>query len=372
VERFDAIVCGGGPAGACAAWRLASAGASCLVIGHGVPGGKVCGGALGTRAKKHLISSGMLSADDLSRLSLREQPSMTCFHGYEPLRAFTSPGDPITMIDRLSFDAFLLDRAERAGAAVLGDDPVAAVRDGGGRVETRSGNVFAAGATIGADGAAGPVGMSFRPPGRRHPAGVALECFIGMPSGFPEEIGIHFGLTDYGYAWVFPRRDDVCVGIGSLGGRASPPALLEALERLMRRLGLEPPGRGALRAAPIPSGRPSRKLGAGRVFLAGDAAGLTDRLTGEGLSHAVESGFLAAEAVIAGWDRKRLSRTALRGCLGIVRESCLARHLVYHPLFRNRAMRGLRENAKFFEGYWGLVSGNTGYAGMLAGFLRRK
>lgn len=371
MERFDAIVCGGGPAGACAAWLLASSGASCLVIGHAVTGGKVCGGALGTRAKSHLISSGILSTGDLSRLSLREQFSMTCFCGPEPLRTYTSPGDPITMLDRLSFDALLLDRAERAGARILADDPVKTVGEGGRSVETRSGKVFAAGATIGADGAAGPVGMSFRPPCRRHPAGVGIECFREMPSGFPPQIGIHFGLTDYGYAWVFPRRDDVCIGIGSLDGRMSPPALLDALGSLMGRLSLESFGPGSLRAAPIPSGRPSRTLGTGRVFLAGDAAGLTDQLTGEGIGHAVESGLLAAEAVISGWDRRRLSRKALRGCLGIVRESFLARHLVYHPLLRNRAMRGLREDRKFFEGYWKLFSGRTGYAAMLAGFLRR-
>ncbi len=370
MDRFDALICGGGPAGACAAWKLAAGGARCLVLEGHPSRRKVCGGALSARAKEMLTGSGMLSTDDILSLSLREQDSMACCHGFEQLRLYRSPSGTVTMIDRGDLDGLLLQKAVSAGAELLAGDPVESACRSGAGVRTRSGRVFEARMTIAADGAAGPVGMSFRTRRRRHPRGMGMEYFIPMTRGFPGHIQIHFGLVPYGYAWVFPRRSDACVGIGCLGGGRSAPELLACLDGLVDRLGLEHPVPRIPEAAPIPVGPPDGNLGSGRVILAGDAAGLVDQLTGEGLSHAVESGLLAAGAMLGGWDRRRLVDVAGRGCLRVVRQSRLARHLVFHPALRDRAMRGLREKDKFFAGYWKLISGTSDYRSMLVEFVR--
>lgn len=367
--RYDAIICGGGPAGACAAWRLASGGACCILLeASAVPRRKVCGGALGFRARDLLVASGMLTPGDLSAISLREQRAMSFSCGRERLSRYESEGPPILMVDRMDLDALLLSRAEAAGATVL-RGALALSLEGSSSVGTTSSGTIRGDFVIAADGAAGRIGRQVRN-GRGGAAGFGIETFVPLPDSFPAEIQIHFGLADYGYAWVFPRRDDVCMGIGRMGGRSRPRDLLGELMHLFDRLGVGRPALDRLKAAPIPAGPPPYRMGSGRVLLAGDAAGLADRLTGEGLSHAVESGMLAAESVLNGRGLPWYRREAASGCAGQVRQSALARHLVYGRPFRRLAMRGLARDRRFFDGYWELVSGSSGYAGMIAGFLR--
>lgn len=370
VVRPDAIVCGGGPAGACSAWRLASGGASCVLLEAApAPRRKVCGGALGFRARQRLVGTGMVSDAELSAISLREQTAMSFFCGSGRLSRYESAGPPITMVDRLDLDALLLSKAEAAGVVLVRGERAISLA-GAASVETSGSLRLSGDYLIVADGAAGRMGREVRGCCRA-PAGIGMEAFVPMPQGFPGEIQIHFGLADFGYAWVFPRRDDLCIGIGRIGGRSRPREILGNLMQLFDRLGLGRPGRGLLKAAPIPAGIPSCMMGSGRILLAGDAAGLADRLTGEGLSHAVESGMLAAESVLNGRGLPWYRRAAAAGCAGIVRQSAIARHLVYGRPFRRLAMRGLARDRRFFDGYWDLVSGSSGYAEMIAGFLRR-
>lgn len=369
MDGYDAIVCGGGPAGACAAWRLAAGGASCMLLeASAAPRGKVCGGALGFRARKRLVDAGMLSDAEVSAISLREQRSMSFHCGLERLSRYESAGPAITMVDRKDLDSLLLSRAEAAGAVVVRGGRALSLA-GDASIETSCTGKLTGDFLVAADGASGRIGREVRG-SRRGQAGFGMEAFVPLPAGFPGEIQIHFGLADFGYAWVFPRRDDLCIGIGRIGGSSRPHGLLESLMHLFDRLGLGRPAPGMLKAAPIPAGKPSCLMGRGRVLLAGDAAGLADRLTGEGLSHAVESGMLAAESVLNGHGLPWYRRAAASGCAGLVRQSALARHLVYGRPFRRLAMRGLARDRRFFDGYWDLVSGTSGYAGMMAGFLR--
>ncbi len=315
-----------------------------------------------------LHESGMVTPDDLDEVTLRLQDSMSCCLGLETLRKYRSDGPPLRMIDRSGLDPLLAAMAVRAGARLRCGVRVASVTPEG--ITTMSGEEVRAPVVVAADGADGRAARSIR--GRHgNPRGVGFEVFLPMPAGFQEHIGIHFGMASYGYAWVFPRRDDVCLGVGSCTNRTSTREMIGGLRALVAGLGLCWPGPGALRAAPLPSGRPDGALGRGMRYLVGDAAGMVDQMTGEGLSHAIESGLLAADAVLQGWTRREIYRRTARGCAGIVRQSSRARHLVYSPLLRGRAMRRLREDEKFFRGYWDLVSGDTDYAGMLRGFLRR-
>ena len=285
----------------------------------------------------------------------------------EHLSRYDSVGPAIDMVDRMALDALLLSRAEAAGAVVARGVRALSLA-GGASVATSCAGILSGDFVIAADGASGRIGRGIRG-GRGGRNGFGMEVFAPMPAGFPGDIQIHFGLADCGYAWVFPRRDDLCIGIGRMGGVSRPGELLGSLMRLLDSLGLERPAPGGLKAAPIPAGSPSCRMGSGMVLLAGDAAGLADQLTGEGLSHAMQSGMLAAEAVLDGGGLPSYRRASASGCAGLVRQSCIARHLVYGRRFQRLAMRGLARDRRFFDGYWDLVSGSTGYAGMIAGFL---
>jgi flavin-dependent dehydrogenase len=306
----------------------------------------------------------MLSQGELDSLTLCQRDSMSCHDRGGRLRTYRGGSPPMRMIDRETFDAFLAGRAACEGAELADGLPVEAVE--GGLVRTPRGT-FRCGSLVAADGAAGAAGRSLR--GSRLRTGPGLELFLPVPDGFPDDLQIHFGGVEYGYGWIFPRVSDACAGVGSCrpGGAGAMPAALDAM---LGKAGLTSSG-ARLLGAPIPAGRPFG-LGGDGAFLAGDAAGLTDQLTGEGISHAIESGLLVARAILEGWSAGRLRREAMSGCLGLVRQSLWARHLVYSPIFSGRAMRGLGSRDFYYEGYWRLVSGDADYRSLIPRLLRSR
>jgi flavin-dependent dehydrogenase len=269
------------------------------------------------------------------------------------------------MVDRSRFDALLLRRAREAGARVLEGDAVEEAGDG--RAATASGRRVRWDYLVVADGAAGAIGRRVRGVGGRFRPGAGLQAAVKGPAGGEHGLEVHFGLHPWGYGWVFPRDDDALVGIGGTGGRFCGGGLAGRMPALLRHAG----GTGAedLEGGAIPSGPVPEGLGRGRIYLAGDAAGLADRVSGEGICYAVESGLLVAEAILRGGGRGWLRRTARRGCVGLVRQSRLFSGLLYHRSLQPRAMRRLREDAKFFQGYWDLVAGRTGYWRMMLRFM---
>jgi len=103
-------------------------------------------------------------------------------------------------------------------------------------------------------------------------------------------------LEEMGYLWIFPKAEHLSVGIGTFLDKC--PVIRETLRREMRRLGIEVE-EARQRGHPLPIYVRHEPLRRGRVLLVRDAAGLVDPLLGEGFRHAVDSGRLAAEAVLA-------------------------------------------------------------------------
>jgi flavin-dependent dehydrogenase len=309
----------------------------------------------------------MLPGDEFESMVLREHYSMACYWKYDLLRSYTSGGPPISIVDRTVFDNALLEKAASAGADVITGDRLEDVEES--HVRTRSGRRLPFDALVGADGAVSTVRRKvFGSPGK--PPGLGLQAIVTGRIASVEEnplLQIHFGLVPYGYGWVFPRGEDCCIGIGAMTGRLTAPEMAEAFREFLMRFagGDQPPLQGAV----IPSLSLHATLGRGNVYLAGDAAGLVDQISGEGIGHAVESGLLVAEAILSG-DRREMERRASDGCAGSVRQSVRYRHLLYSRACQGRAMRSLRRKEKFFREYWNLVSGRIGYDGMMKRFLR--
>ena len=101
-----------------------------------------------------------------------------------------------------------------------------------------------------------------------------------------------------GYGWVFPKGDHANLGVG--GWMSEGPRLRDHLDRLARVHAVDPELLTDVRGHRLPM----RELGApaarGRVLLVGDAAGLVDPLSGDGMYEAFVSARLASEAIIAG------------------------------------------------------------------------
>ena len=107
---------------------------------------------------------------------------------------------------------------------------------------------------------------------------------------------IELGTIPGGYGWVFPKGDHVNVGVG--GWEAEGPRLREHLAELCRRHGIDGDALESVRGHRLPLRRSGFVPARGRALLVGDAAGLVDPLTGDGMYEAFVSARLASAAAL--------------------------------------------------------------------------
>jgi geranylgeranyl reductase family protein len=295
VERFDALVVGAGPAGSLTAYHLASAGASVLLVDKArFPRDKPCGGGLTTRAVRLLpFPVDPVVEDTVDRFEFRL--------GYGTTFERVSRGAPLClMTQRRRLDAYLAEQAAAAGATFRDGVRVAEIGPAADGVEARvDGNRVAAAALIGADGANGVTARALGL-GADYAYGVAFEGNVPHGVARRERYGgrlvLELGIVPGGYGWVFPKGDHVNVGVG--GWAAEGPRLRALLKRLCREHGLPDERLAELRGHRLPLRAPQSRLARGRAALVGDAAGLVDPLTGDGMYEAFYSAKLAAAAVV--------------------------------------------------------------------------
>ncbi len=318
--RYDSIVVGGGPAGTSAAITLTRAGLDVLLLEKKkMPRMKACAGGVPRKAQEFL-------GIDLSRLAGPPIRGLTISWRGEKSR--TVRGEEIQgwVVKREEFDRLLLDRARAAGAEVIEECPLTGFEQSATEVRAFTGKgVFTGRTMIGADGARSLVARQLGVD-RWRSYGFAIETRVKVPGRVLEEragsLSFDLGAAPGGYGWIFPLADCLNVGVGT--GRPGSRKLLEGLRAYLKREGL--PAGGEVRGGTLTSGIPLFGLQRGRCCLAGDAAGLIDSLTGEGIHAALFSGRTAAETVaehLAGrtpLDRyRRRIRRALGGNLLVAR-----------------------------------------------------
>jgi len=291
---LDAIVVGAGPAGSTAARELAAAGARVLVLDRAAfPRYKACGGGIPLRTERLLpfpISSVIEQSVDRIEVTYRGR------------RAFVrrSRGPFAHMVMRDRFDALLLEHAQRAGARFRPRSTVREVDlEGGVLVRCEDGFSASARFLICADGAHSPVG-------RRAGLGqgiaecAAWEVEVRRSPGCPPRdrtAVIDLGYHPWGYAWLFPKN-----AVESFGIILPRDQAATMKERTAAFAAARGAGRRAVdiaRGHKIRFRRGHEPIAGNRALLAGDAAGLADEFTGEGIFYAIESGRIAARAVLA-------------------------------------------------------------------------
>ena len=287
MERFDAIVVGAGPAGSAAAHRLASAGASVLLLDRArFPRDKPCGGGLTGRAVRLLPEPVESVVEDrAARVRLR-----ACYRGgFE-----RESGQPLVLLTQRSrLDAFLAERAAAAGADFRDGVRVEGVE--GTTVRLAGGDTATAGILVGADGANGVVARSLGL-AQEITHGVALEGNAPHDPAYRSTLLLEFGVVPGGYGWLFPKAEHLNVGVG--GWQREGPRLRAHLERLCGVYGLRAADLTGLRGHRLPMRRPETVLARGRAAVIGDAAGLVDPFSGDGIYEALLSARLAAEAAL--------------------------------------------------------------------------
>ncbi len=316
-----AIVVGAGPGGAIAALELARAGAEVRLVERSPwPRPKTCGDGISPLGVQLGRAAG-IAIEGAVRLEQARvtTPRETAFRGGWP--AATPWG---TTIERHEFDALLVAAAVAAGAQFVPATAVRALANHADAIEATlaSGDReygVRADVAILAEGATGSLAAKLGFPPYRSRL-VALRGYTDAPRALAQEYGLFYDrLVSPGYGWVFPigeRRANVGIAVDEklLARRGGDlRALLNrwlAESRFARELLGENPPLDDLRGGLIPTGR--KRRAAGRVFLVGDAAGVADPFTAEGIYEAMHSAHLAARVLAETPDlsraRKRYER----------------------------------------------------------------
>ena len=363
---FDVGVVGAGPAGAWAAYRLARAGARVVVVDHSHPREKPCGGGVTGRALALVAEAldGAASAGVVVRRATFHRPGGPAAHVELAARG-VSPASSLVVFDRRTFDGALLDAARRAGAEHIAERVTDVEADGTGvTLWTRRARVRV-GRVVGADGANSLVRRRLARAFRRDQLTMAVGTFV--PASGARDIVVCFVGRPAGYAWVFPRRDHLAVGICAEAGAARPDELREELTRSLEPLALGAtwPG-GTPYGWPIPSldvcDLDAERPAGDRWLLAGDAAGLVDPITREGIFFALRSGELAAAALGAPGTPGRYIRALRHEIYPELRRAALLKRGFFRGAFTHLLVDALRNSARVRDTMADLVGGRQPYA----------
>ncbi len=292
-ESFDVIVVGAGPAGSTSAYFLAREGLSVLLLDRArFPRDKPCGGGVTGRAAALLpFSIDPVVEDVVDRLEI----------GLSYSRRFERQSEKplIFMTRRVMLDAFLVERAREAGAVfrdatkvaeveLRADDVVVKTKDWTGTCRV----------VIGADGTNGIMARSLGCDRARVHL-VALEADLSYDivdrDRYRGRAVLQLGAVPGGYGWIFPKGDHVNVGVG--GWEAEGPRLRSHLAELVSGYGLDGGSLENVRGYRLPLRGAGDGLTNGRGLVVGDAAGLVDPLTGDGMFEAFLSARLASRTV---------------------------------------------------------------------------
>lgn len=312
-ETYDAVVVGGGPAGATAAFDLACAGKKVMLLDKA---GRIkpCGGAIPPRLIRDFE---IPDSQIVARATSAQMISPSNKKVDMPI-----DGGSVGMVDREHFDEFLRERAAIAGAVRIDgsfvrierderDCAIVCYRPKGADKKAPLTRVRAS-AIVGADGAKSQVALQTVKNADKKKCVFAYHEIIKSPTeGFDGarcDIYYQGKLSPDFYAWVFPHGDTTSVGVGSAHKGFSLRGAVAALRQDTR---LDDAQTIRTEGAPIPL-KPLRKWDNGKdVILAGDAAGCVAPASGEGIYYAMLGGRTASEAVcelLETGDARALSR----------------------------------------------------------------
>jgi len=289
---MEVAVVGGGPGGSWAATLLARRGHSVTLFDPQAPWEKPCGGGVTCRALERFD----IFSSDLPRKKIEE---VTVFFG-DRTSVKVVPQRPLVIVSRTELGQFLLAEATRCGVRVLHERVTSLRRDKARWSVSTKARTLEADFVVGADGATSFVRRSLGTP--LTPQDLCLTLGYYIPRDVPPTMKIFFVKALEGYIWSFPRPNHVSYGLISRSGPGRTARAKELLSNFIEAdLGAEAMHEAVFYSAPVPCLTPeswtTNVIGGERWALVGDAAGLTDPITGEGIYFAFRSAEILAETI---------------------------------------------------------------------------
>lgn len=379
IRMKDVAIIGGGPAGAMAAQKLAAHGFQVTVFEEKRGWEKPCGGGLPYKALRRYPF--LLDAAEPHTV-VRDAELVAANGGTVRFRL----REPLVIYSRAALNRLLLARAEDAGAGVVVDRILDFRRDGAGwKLRGRHADytadylVLAAGARSRLRGILTPhleardFMLTF---GYYTPLSASLR-----ERGLGNVLRVQFFADFEGYAWAFPRCDHLSLGLCGKVGESRMAELRERLGGFMHRFGYVPPGADSAARGPVFSHllpalsierwNDLRLSGAGWA-LAGDAGGLVDPVTGEGIYFALRSGELLADALAERAPESYAERVWRDFGKRLALGARLARRFYHGKFFgefsTTRMVQFARRSPTFLGIVQNLIDGSQSYSG-LAGRL---
>ncbi|PWH81299.1 NAD(P)/FAD-dependent oxidoreductase [Brumimicrobium oceani] len=295
MKHFEVAIIGSGPAGASTAYFLSKAGISNVIIEkETLPRYKTCGGGFVFRGRNNLPI-------DISEVVEKEFHTIDIYLG-EKLHFKTHREEPtISMVMRDNFDALITKKAKALGSVLLENNKLNALsfKDDLITLETSQESI-SANFVIAADGVLSPTAKMAGwtedtrklVPALEYEVEVSEEDFKRLST----EARFDIDAIPFGYAWSFPKKGHLSLGV--MTTKRSKINLKKHYEEYKKQLGIENVISETQHGFQIPVAPRTDGFVKNNVFLIGDAAGFADPITAEGISNAIHSGKLAAEAII--------------------------------------------------------------------------
>jgi geranylgeranyl reductase family protein len=355
---FDVAIAGAGPAGAMAARDLARTGARVALIDDSHPREKPCGGGVTSRAGE-LIGGLTIGGGQVIE-------TVTFEAGGRRARVPLHDRDSLEIYARETFDAALLAQAIDAGAVHIRARVTSiARRDARWSINTATRPIEAAW-LLGADGPAGVVRKQVLRPFERRQLSIAAGSYVnGIDT---DEIVIGFIDRPRGYLWSFPRPGHLAVGTCAQAEETTTTEMHAVTDRWLDAYA---PAAGLPRrryAWPIPSLEArdvdaEQPAGDGWMLL-GDAAGLVDPITREGIFFALRSGMLAAAALTTASPAKTYADAVRDELHDELRRAARLKAGFFRPRFTGLLVDALSHSSAIRDVMIDLIAGRQPYAGL--------
>jgi len=373
-QRFDVVVIGGGPAGSAAAHIMSRTGMNVAVIDKAIfPRNKLCGGLLTERSQavfKSIFGEGWEPAIETVSDSIAFYYRDRFLNQLDSYRR-------IYFTSRPNYDAFLLELAAKKGAKVFQGRIVSSIDLQNRTIILADGQKIQADFIIGADGVNSRVSRLIAGSrDRRRTLAFGLECEIprDLLKRSVQSPEIYLGIARWGYGWVFPKKNSVTVGLAGLLNSNS--SLRSNFEQFLRQIcGFLPdiPYEGHH----IPFGYYLNMPGRAATLLVGDAAGLVEPVTGEGIAFAMLSGRYAGEAVVQAAEQGDpnaaldLYLVGYRKITSLLKQAKWMRYLLFPEISQKLLVKALPHSQSIMKKYMDLIAGDIDYVDYFSHIFKR-